>query len=83
MSFLYPKVLMLLLVPVILGVAALVRRRFAGKGWGILVSADHPELIIRSSAWRSLLPPFLVLPALVCVILALGRPINGYESGRA
>ena len=83
MSFLYPQVLALLLLPVALGIAALVWRRRTGKGWTALVSSEHPELVNRAAAWRSVLPPLLMLPAIVCTILALARPINGYKPGKA
>ncbi len=83
MSFLYPEVLLsLLLLPVLGGLAYRAHRR-AGLAWHALVSADHPELVLAPPRWRKVLPPWLSLFSLACVILALARPINGYEAGQA
>ncbi len=83
MSFLYPEVLLaLLLLPVLGGLAYRAYRR-AGHAWHALVSADHLELVLAPPRWRKVLPPLLMLLSLACVILALARPINGYEAGQA
>ncbi len=83
MSFLYPYVLCALLLPLLLAAALVLLSRRNSRGWRRLVSAAHEnELVTRRPAWRTVLPAALCLSALVCGILALARPINGYrESG--
>ena len=83
MSFLHPYNLLLLLLLPILGVAAAVLWRRSSRTWQQLVSPEHPQLVIAPSAWRTLLPPLLTLLALLCIIIALARPINGYKAGSA
>ena len=83
MSFLYPNVLwFLLLVPVLI-VLVVLAWRSAGQGWRRLVSEQHRELVRRRPLWRTALPATFALLALVCVIVALARPINGYREGGA
>ena len=84
MSFLYPNVLWLLLLPALLSVAALVLRRNRGQAWRKLVSAAHVDaLVVRRPLWNRLLPAVLALLAMGCIILALARPINGYRETSA
>ena len=84
MSFLYPNVLWLLLLPALLSVAALVLRRNRGQAWRKLVSAAHVDaLVVRRPLWNRVLPAVLALLAMGCIILALARPINGYRETSA
>ena len=84
MSFLYPNVLWLLLLPALLSIAALVLRRNRGQAWRKLVSAAHVDaLVVRRPLWNRVLPAVLALLAMGCVILALARPINGYRETSA
>ena len=83
MTFLYPSMLVALLLPILLGCRALLVRHRLGLAWKELVSADHPELVQRAPAWQSQLPQLLMLLALAGMILAMARPINGYEPGEA
>ena len=84
MSFLYPNVLWLMLLPLLLAVAALLLRRNRGQAWRKLVSAAHLEtLAVRRPLWNSVLPAVLALLAMGCIILALARPINGYRETSA
>ncbi len=83
MNFLYPECLLsLLLIPLLAGLAFLMRRR-ARHAWRMLVSPVHPYLVFSPPEWRRVLPPVLLLLSLACTVLALARPFNGYESDRA
>lgn len=83
MSFLYPNILwLLLLVPVLIALVVLAWRS-TGQGWRKLVSARHRELVNRRPLWRTALPATFAGLALVCTIVALARPINGYREGGA
>ena len=83
MSFLYPNILwFLLLVPALL-VLVVLAWRSTGQGWRRLISAQHSELVVQRPLWRTALPASLALLALVCIIIALARPINGYREGGA
>ena len=81
MSFLYPYVLLALALPLLLAVGIVVARRRAGAAWRRLVSPAHPELVRRLPAWRVAAPVALALLALVGIIVAAARPINGYGQG--
>ena len=78
MTFLYPYVLFALAVPLLLALLAVLLHRRAGRGWRLLVSPSHPELVYRRPRWQAVLPTALALLALVGIILAAARPINGY-----
>lgn len=83
MTFLYPHALwLLLLVPLLAGIIILVWRN-TGHAWRKLVSAQHQELVNQRPLWKTAVPAALALAALVCSILALARPINGYREGGA
>lgn len=80
MSFLYPNVLWLLLLPAGLAVLALILRRNRGQQWRLLVSDTHLQaLVIRRPLWNRLLPGILALFAMGALIIALARPINGFR----
>ncbi len=83
MSFLYPYVLIALLLPLLLAVTAVVSRHRTRRSWQLLTAPAHRrELVRRPPLWRTILPPILGLLALSLCILAAARPINGYtESG--
>ena len=83
MSFLYPYVLIALLLPLLLAVLGIVAHRHARQGWQRLVAPAHrAELVRRPPLWRTVLPAVLGLLALCFTIIAAARPINGYsESG--
>ncbi|MBR4107967.1 MAG: VWA domain-containing protein, partial [Akkermansia sp.] len=83
MSFMYPHVLWLLLLPALLGAAVLYTLRRANTGWQRLISASHPELVQKSPFWRRLLSAMAALLALVFLIIATARPINGFREGGA
>ena len=83
MSFLYPDILWFLLLVPVLAVLVVLAWRSTGQGWRKLVSAQHRELVIRRPLWRTALPATFGLLALVCIIIALARPINGYREGGA
>ena len=83
MSFLHPQVLWFLLLVPVLAVLVVLAWRSTGQGWRMLVSAQHRELVNRRPAWRTALPALLSLLALICIITALARPINGYREGGA
>ena len=83
MSFLYPNILwLLLLIPALL-VLVVLAWRSTGQGWRRLISSQHRELVVQRPLWRTALPATLALLALVCIIIALARPINGYREGGA
>lgn len=83
MSFLYPNILwFLLLIPVLIALVVLAWRS-SGQGWRRLVSAQHRELVRQRPLWRTALPATFALLALVCTLVALARPINGYREGGA
>ena len=81
MSFLYPQVLIMLLLPALLAVASLASWRRRKRSAFLLVSPKHPELLQARPLYRTLLPDLLALLALAGVLCALARPINGYEPG--
>ncbi|HSN45933.1 MAG TPA: VWA domain-containing protein [Casimicrobiaceae bacterium] len=72
MTFLWPKLLWLLLVPLLalLAYALVVRRRpgAAVRYAGLIVP------VVGGARWRRLLPPLLFLLALVAMVLAVARP---------
>ena len=83
MSFLYPNILWFLLLIPVLVVLVVVAWRSTGQGWRRLISAQHRELVQQRPLWRTALPATLALLALICTIIALARPINGYREGGA
>ena len=83
MSFLYPNILWFLLLIPVLVVLVIVAWRSTGQGWRRLISAQHRELVKQRPLWRTALPATLALLALICTIIALARPINGYREGGA
>ncbi len=84
MSFLYPYVLIALLIPVALGVAAYLLRVHRTGNWQKLVSAAHRhELVRTTSPLHSVVPFMLALLALACCIIAAARPYNGYKNTEA
>lgn len=83
MSFLYPNILWLLLLVPVLAVLVVLAWRSTGQGWRRLISAQHRELVNRRPLWRTALPATFALLALVCILIALARPINGYREGGA
>ena len=79
MSFLYPNILWLLLLPLCLGVLGIILHQQVGQAWRALVSPAHEaELVHTRPAWRVALPATLAMAALACCILAAARPILGY-----
>ncbi len=83
MSFLYPNILWFLLLIPVLVVLVVVAWRSTGQGWRRLISAQHRELVQQRPLWRTALPATLAMLALICTIIALARPINGYREGGA
>ena len=83
MSFLYPNILWFLLLVPVLVVLVVVAWRSTGQGWRRLISDQHRELVRQRPLWRTALPATLALLALICTIVALARPINGYREGGA
>ena len=83
MSFLYPNILWFLLLIPVLVVLVVVAWRSTGQGWRRLISAQHRELVKQRPLWRTALPATLAMLALICTIIALARPINGYREGGA
>ena len=81
MSFLYPQVLITLLLPALLAAGYLMAWRRRKQSAQLLVSPKHPELIQARPIYRTLLPNTLALLALAGILCALARPINGYEPG--
>lgn len=83
MSFLYPNILWFLLLVPILAILIVLAWRSAGQSWRKLVSAQHMELVKSRSLWKTALSSTFSLLALLCIIIALSRPINGYREGGA
>lgn len=84
MSFLYPYVLLALLLPILLAVVTILARRRSQQVWQMLVSPAHrDELVTRPPFHRTVLPAILGLLALTFTILAAARPINGYTEAGA
>lgn len=83
MSFLYPNILWFLLLVPILAVLIVLAWRSSGQSWRKLISAQHMELVKPRSLWKTALSSSFSLLALVCIIIALARPINGYREGGA
>lgn len=84
MTFLYPYVLITLLIPVILGWAVYAGHRKRSKSWASLVSAEYRHKLVRSTPMlHSGVPTALILAAMACCILAIARPINGHKVGEA
>ena len=84
MSFLYPHILWLLILPFCLGLAGIVLHRHVGHAWRALVSPAHEaELVVTIPIWRRVIPAMLALAALGCGILAAARPILGYTEAQS
>ena len=84
MSFLYPHILWLLILPLCIGLAGIVLHRHVGQAWRALVSPAHEaELVITIPIWRRVIPALLALAALCCGILAAARPILGYTEAQS
>ncbi|MBQ8901033.1 MAG: VWA domain-containing protein, partial [Akkermansia sp.] len=84
MSFLYPYVLIALLLPLLLAVLAILNHRQARQSWQLLVAPAHRAALVRKPPlWRTVLPAALGLLALTFGILAAARPINGYTDSGA
>ncbi|MBR5522703.1 MAG: VWA domain-containing protein [Akkermansia sp.] len=84
MSFLYPHILWLLILPLCIGLAGIVLHRHVGQAWRALVSPAHEaELVITIPIWRRVIPAMLALAALCCGILAAARPILGYTEAQS
>ncbi len=84
MSFLYPHILWLLILPFCLGLAGIVLHRHVGQAWRALVSPAHEsELVVTVPIWRRVIPAMLALAALCCGILAAARPILGYTEAQS
>ena len=84
MSFLYPYVLIALLLPLLLAVLTILNHRQARHSWQLLVAPAHrAALVRRPPLWRTVLPAALGLLALTFGILAAARPINGYTDSGA
>lgn len=83
MSFLYPYVLITLLLPLLLAALGIAAHAQARQSWQQLVAPAHrAELVRKPPLWRTVLPATLALLALTFGIIAAARPINGYtESG--
>ncbi len=83
MSFLYPYVLIALLLPLFMAVLGVAAHTQSRQSWQQLVAPAHrAELVRRPPLWRTVLPATLALLALTFGIIAAARPINGYtESG--
>lgn len=80
MSFLYPHLLWLLLVPLIFVALTIPIWLQRGRNWQKLVSAAHINtLVTRRSPWLTVVPAIMIVLASVCTILALARPINGFR----
>ncbi|MDO5472765.1 MAG: VWA domain-containing protein, partial [Akkermansia sp.] len=80
MSFLYPYVLTALILPLLLGVVALVAHHRTRASWQQLVAPSHrADLVRQRPLRRTVLPVALGLLALTFTILAAARPINGYS----
>ncbi len=80
MSFLYPSLLFLLILPLLLGVAAIIHNSRRQSTWRKLVSEQHEkELVRRRPSWKTTIPALLILMASFLAIIALARPINGFE----
>ncbi|MDO4752546.1 MAG: VWA domain-containing protein, partial [Akkermansia sp.] len=84
MSFLYPYVLLGLVVPVLLGIGMVVLSTKRRKNWQQLVSAQHRENLVRETpVWRSAIPAIALLLSLAFCIIAAARPFNGYKNAEA
>ncbi|MDO5464806.1 MAG: VWA domain-containing protein, partial [Akkermansia sp.] len=84
MSFLYPYVLIALLLPLLLAVLAILNHRQARQSWQLLIAPAHRAALVRKPPlWRTVLPAALGLLALTFGILAAARPINGYTDSGA
>ncbi|MFI3243564.1 MAG: VWA domain-containing protein, partial [Akkermansia sp.] len=80
MSFLYPSLLTLLILPLLLGLVALILNSRRQSTWRKLVSEQHErELVKRRPTWKTTIPALLILLASSLAIIALARPINGFE----
>ncbi len=84
MTFLYPMMLWALALPLLLTVTAILKRHRAGRTWRRLVAPAHTaKLVVKTPAWRSVLPMVLTLLAFTIGIIAAARPIHGYTSTEA
>lgn len=81
MSFLYPYVLIALVLPLLLGLGLYMLHVHRKGNWEKLVSANHRrELVRTTSPLHSVVPIITALLALACCIIAAARPYNGYKS---
>lgn len=81
MSFLYPYVLIALVLPLLLGVGLYLLHVHRRGNWEKLVStAHHRELVRKTTPLHSVVPLVTALLALACCIIAAARPYNGYKN---
>lgn len=81
MSFLYPYVLIALVLPLLLGIGLYMLHVHRKGNWEKLVSTNHRrELVRTTSLLHSVVPIITALLALACCIIAAARPYNGYKN---
>ncbi len=81
MSFLYPYVLIALVLPLLLGLGLYMLHVHRKGNWEKLVSANHRRELVRTTTpLHSVVPIITALLALACCIIAAARPYNGYKS---
>ncbi len=84
MSFLYPYVLLALILPLLLGVGLVVLSHYRKNNWQQLVSAGHRAKLVKpTSVWHSTVPAILLFLAMCSCIIAAARPFNGYRNAEA
>lgn len=84
MSFLYPYVLLALILPLLLGVGLVVLSHYRKNNWQQLVSAGHRDKLVKpTSVWGSTVPAILLFLAMCSCIVAAARPFNGYRTAEA
>ena len=84
MSFLYPYVLLALILPLLLGVGLVVLSHYRKNNWQQLVSAGHRAKLVKpTSVWNSTVPAILLFLSMCSCIVAAARPFNGYRNSEA
>ncbi len=80
MTFLYPNVLYLLILPALLAVVACILWKRRSKRWEILISPAFKDILVQAPAtWHRTLPIVFGILAAIFSILSMARPFDGYS----
>lgn len=80
MTFLYPDVLYLLILPALLAVVACILWKRRSKRWEVLIAPAYKNVLVQAPAtWHRTLPIVFGILAAIFSILSMARPFDGYS----